>query len=213
MRAMAIAKRESPFDRWVDLASVVLISAATVLTAWCGYEAARWTSLQTKAYNTSSIYRIQAAVENGRTNALETIDVATFLEYVRAVATGRSDEQAFLYHRFRPEMRRAVDAWLATKPLVNPNAPASPFAMPQYHLKTSEEAERLNALATDSFNNAANFTELGDEYVRLTVIFAAVSFLAGISTKFVFPSHIVVVVIGFGALAFGLIRMFGFPIR
>jgi hypothetical protein len=213
MRAMAVAKRESPFDRWVDVASVVLISAATVLTAWCGYEAARWTSLETNSYNSASNYRIAAAVESGRTNTLETIDVATFLEYVRAVATGTSDEQSFIYHRFRPEMKRAVDAWIATRPLKNPSAPASPFAMPQYRLKTTEEAARLNALATASFDSAASSNEIGDEYVRLTVIFAAVSFLAGISTKFIFPNHIVVVVIGFGALIFGLIRMIEFPIH
>jgi hypothetical protein len=210
---MSVAKKESPFDRWVDVASVILISLATVLTAWCGYEAARWTALQTQAYNASSSQRVQAAVFAGRTNALEIVDVATFLEFVRAVATHTTDEQNFIYRRFRPEMKRAVDAWIATKPRTNPHAPASPFAMPQYELKTTQEAARLNALASESFLQATESNERGDAYVRLTVIFAAVSFLAGISTRFFFPNHLIVVVLGFGALAFGLIRMFELPIR
>ena len=85
--------------------------------------------------------------------------------------------------------------------------------MPQYKLKTTQEAARLNALSAERFQEASESNELGDRYVRLTVIFAAVSFLAGISTRFFFPNHLIVVVLGFGALAFGLIRMFELPIR
>jgi len=210
---MDVAKKESPFDRWVDVASVILISLATVLTAWCGYEAARWTALQTVAYNDAASQRVSAAVASGRTNTLEIIDVATFLEYVRAISTGQTEEQNFIYKRFRPEMKRAVDAWIATKPLKNPAAPSSPFAMPQYSLQTTRDAARLSDLASASFQKAQAANELGDQYVRLTVIFAAVSFLAGISTRFFFPNHVIVVVLGFGALAFGLIRMFELPIR
>jgi hypothetical protein len=210
---MAVRRRESTFDSWVDFASVILISAATVLTAWCGYEAARWTALQTREYNEASLQRVASAVASGRSDTLEVVDVTMFLQYVAAVAAGRTDEQQFIYQRFRPEMKRAVDAWLATKPRKNPAAPSSPFVMPQYRLATGEEAARLNALSTASFQTATNANERGDTYVRLTVIFAAVSFLAGISTKFRFPSHIIIIVVGFGALTFGLIRMFELPIR
>jgi hypothetical protein len=210
---MDVARRESRFDLGVDIASVILISLATVLTAWCGYEAARWTAVQTRSYNDASSLRDQAMVLAGRSNTLQTIDVATFLEFVRAVATHTTQEQDFIYKRFRPEMRRAVDAWIATKPLTNPAAPSSPFAMRQYELKTTQEAARLNGLASERFREASESNELGDQYVRLTVIFAAVSFLAGISTRFVFPYHLVVLVLGFGALTFGLIRMFELPIR
>ena len=210
---MAIRKKESTFDVWVDVASVILISAATVLTAWCGYEAARWTAIQTRQYNEASAQRVAAAVASDRANTLEIVDVTMFLQYVAAVAAGRTDEETFIYRRFRPEMKRAVDAWLATKPRKNPGAPSSPFVMPQYHLLANAEAARLNTLEAASFETATNANELGDAYVRLTVIFATVSFLAGISTKFRFPSHIVIVVAGFGVLVFGLIRMIELPIR
>jgi hypothetical protein len=210
---MAIRKRESDFDVWVDFASVVLISAATVLTAWCGYEAARWTALQSRQYNESSAQRVAAAADSDRFNTLEVIDVAMFLQYVGAVAARRTEEERFIYRRFRPEMKHAVDAWLATRPRTNEAAPSSPFAMPQYSLRAGRDAAQLNALAAANFEKATSSNELGDAYVRLTVIFAAVSFLAGISTKFRFPSHIVIVVAGFGALIFGLVRMLELPIR
>ena len=149
----------------------------------------------------------------GRTNTFEVVDVTMFLQFIGAIAAGRTEEQTFIYQRFRPEMRRAVDAWLATKPRKNPAAPSSPFVMPQYHSLTGEEAARLDALAASSFQTATKANERGDAYVRLTVIFAAVSFLGGISTKFRFPSHIIIIVAGFGVLIFGLIRIIELPIR
>lgn len=200
-------------DRWVDVGSVLLISAATVLTAWCGYEGARWTAVQTRQYNTASADRVNASVAAARANSLQTIDVTMFLMYIRVVATQDQREATFIHQRFRPEMKRAVDAWLATKPLANPKAPASPFAMPQYKLATQAEADRLDALATASFKAATAANEIGDSYVRLTVIFAAVLFLAGMSTKFVFPFHIIVIVAGFATLTFGVIRMFVLPMQ
>jgi hypothetical protein len=156
---------------------------------------------------------VAAAADSDRFNTLEVIDVAMFLQYVGAVAARRTEEERFIYRRFRPEMKHAVDAWLATRPRTNEAAPSSPFAMPQYSLRAGRDAAQLNALAAANFEKATSSNELGDAYVRLTVIFAAVSFLAGISTKFRFPSHIVIVVAGFGALIFGLVRMLELPIR
>ena len=210
---MAREASQATFDRWVDVASVVLISVATVLTAWCGYEAARWTGLQTRSYNQANAFRISATEAAGRANTLTTIDVAMFLRYVATVSEGRKAERTFLYDRFRPEMKRAVDAWLATKPLTNPLAPSSPFVMRQYQLTARAEESALKGQAAKSFNAAQDANELSDEYVRLTIAFAAVFFLAGISTKFVYPSHIVLVAAGFLTLIYGLIRVFGLPMR
>jgi hypothetical protein len=211
-RVMEDAKKEA-FDRWVDFASVILISLATVLTAWCGYQAARWGGQQTLLYAQANADRINASVASTRADALTTIDVVMFLQFINAVSENRPEEVAFLRARFRPEMRRAVEAWIATKPRTNPNAPSTPFAMPVYRVSANADVARQGALAAASFAKAQEAEEQADQYVRLTVIFAAVSFLAGISTKFVFPNHIIVVVLGFITLIFGFIRIFGLPVR
>lgn len=205
------SERRWRFDSWVDVFSVLLISAATVLTAWCGYEGARWTAIQTREYNLAAADRVAASVAAERTNTLQMADLSMFLQYVAAYAARNQDEVSFIYERFRPEMKRAVDAWVATKPRRNKSAPSSPFVMSQYRLATKVEAQRLNALAAANFATAVNANEKGDAFVRLTVIFAAVSFLAGMSTKFVFPYHIVVIVAGIITLIFGILRMFGLP--
>ena len=46
-----------------------------------------------------------------------------------------------------PEFKPAVDAWVATRPLKNPAAPPTPFAMPEYTLEARATADRLDAQA------------------------------------------------------------------
>jgi hypothetical protein len=48
----------------------------------------------------------------------------------------------FLYGRFPPALKTATDAWLATRPLQNPEAPSSPFVMPDYQVSERAEADR-----------------------------------------------------------------------
>jgi hypothetical protein len=198
-------------DRVVDVASVALISMAAVLSALCGYQSGRWSETQTRLYNVANADRVGGAEAVGRSNALTIIDVTLFLNYVNAVADGRTREAAFIEQRFRPEMRPAMNAWLATKPLTNPKAPTSPFVMPQYTLRTKAEAQSDEDRATASFQSAQEAARHADDFLLLTVIFAGVSFLAGMSTKFVFPRHLIVVALGTFALVYGLIRLVHLP--
>jgi hypothetical protein len=201
------------FDRIVDIMSVVLISLSTILTAWCGYEAARWSTLATQSYNEANAARLQSSEMVDRSTGLKVIDVSLFLQYIIAEDEHHDEVRDFIYRRFRAEIQPAVKAWLATKPRTNPHAPTSPFVMPQYRLAADVAAEQLDATAKDLFSTAGRAAETGDDYVRLTVAFAAVSFLAGISTKFRFPYHAVIVSGGFLMLIYGGIVLAGSPPR
>jgi hypothetical protein len=198
-------------DRIVDVASVALISVAAVLSAVCGYQSARWGEQQARLYSLASANRIQSAQVADRAGILTSIDVTLFLHYLDAVAAGNTREAQFLRRRFRPEMRPAMDAWLATKPLKNPKAPSSPFAMPQYTLRANAEARKFNAQASAEFDRAQTAARHADEFLLLTVIFASVSFLAGVSTKMVFPRHAIVITVGVLALIYGLVRLGRLP--
>lgn len=198
-------------DRIVDFASVLLISVAAVLTAVCGYQSARWSGQQTRLYNVANASRTNSAEAAARANTLTVIDVALFLDYINAVDAGDARKVQFLSKRFRPEMRPAMRDWLASKPLTNPHAPSSPFVMPEYRLRTNAEARKGAATAAASFNDALAANRHADEFVLLTVIFAAVSFLAGISTKMTYPRHAIVVALGFVGLVYGIVRLVALP--
>jgi hypothetical protein len=199
-------------DRVVDIAAVALISIAAVLTALCGYQSGRWGGQQARLYGEANAARVEAAQASDRANVLTAIDVGVFLHYVDAVAAGNTREAQFLYHRFRPEMLLAMQAWLATKPLRNPHAPSSPFVMPQYSLASQAQANAKAAIAAARFKEAVEATHHGDDFLLLTVIFAGVSFLAGISTKMVYPRHAIVILVALIALIYGVVRLVALPL-
>jgi hypothetical protein len=87
-------------------------------------------------------------------------------------------------HRFRPEFRVAFDAWRATKPESNPQAPPGPTYMPEYRQPELEEATQLDRQADGAFARGVTAGKRSDDYVRTTVFLATVLFLVGISTQF-----------------------------
>jgi hypothetical protein len=176
---------DSPRDRLarLELIATVLLALATVATAWSSYQASRWNAEQAKAGARANALRISSAKFDARANAETQVDVATFTSWADAYARDETKLADFYLQRFRREFKPAVDAWIATRPLQNPQAPLTPFAMPQYIVAEAVKAEDLNATAgvhaaaADSANKRAN------DYVLAVVLFAACLFFAGISTK------------------------------
>jgi hypothetical protein len=204
----------SRFDRWIEFISAVLLALATIGTAWCGYQAARWGGEQTTHFFEAMSAGLGSAHLANQVNQLNALNVNLFVEWSAAVSQGNQELADFLYERFPPELKTAMDAWLATNPLENPDAPASPFAMPQYAPQELEESDRFARMADEFFEQASEENEISDQYVLLTVMFASVLFFAGVSGKF--ASHVIdLVMLVFAGLVFviGLVILFTYPIH
>lgn len=91
---------------------------------------------------------------------------------------------ALAEHRFRPPFRVAFEAWRATKPETNPNAPRGPTFMPQYRQPGLAKGKALEAQADEAFASGQSAGETSDKFIRVTVYLASVLFLVGISTRF-----------------------------
>jgi hypothetical protein len=163
--------------------ATVLLALAAVATAWSSYQAARWNGEQAKATAAVNKARIEAARASGVANAQTEIDVATFTQWVDAYATEERELADFYFRRFRPEFKPAVDAWIATRPLRTPDAPLTPFAMPQYKLAARAQAERLDRRADVLAATARRNIQRSTNYVLGVVLFAVALFFAGMSTK------------------------------
>ena len=168
---------------WTELVATVLLAAATVATAWSGYQSTRWNGEQSKAAARANALRIDSAKADGLANSRTEIDVATFSQWVNAYAQKQTELADFYFKRFREEFRPAVDAWVATMPLKNPKAPLTPFAMPQYTVAARAEADRLDAEAELSAAQARRNIQRASNYVLGVVLFASALFFAGMSTK------------------------------
>jgi hypothetical protein len=167
----------------LEIAATILLAVAAVSTAWSSYQANRWNGEQAKASGTTNALRIQAAREQGLAQAQTQVDVATFTEWVNAYARHETFLLGFYRRRFRPEFERAVNAWVKTRPLKNPDAPLTPFAMPQYHVAAQAGAQRLDVAAEASAATVRRNIQRSSNYVLAVVLFAVALFFAGIGTK------------------------------
>jgi hypothetical protein len=191
----------TPVDARLDLVATLLLALATVATAWSGYQASRWNGEQAKAFSRASALRIESAKTADLANAQTQIDVATFTQWVDAYALEQTELADFYLERFRAEFKPAVNAWIATRPLRNPDAPLTPFAMPEYKVEAREEAERIEAEAEASSATARTNVQRATNYVLGVVLFAAALFFAGMSARLGTP-RLRQIMLAFGIVIF-----------
>jgi hypothetical protein len=165
----------------VQVLSTVLLAVAAVATAWCSYQASRWTAEYRAASGHTNAVRLEAARAQGLAEVQKQVDLATFTQWVDAYSLKRTELADFYFRRFRNEFRPAVLAWLKTKPLTNPHAPLTPFAMPQYQLASAKQVRQLDAEAKLSSAKGERDNQRSTNYVLAVVLCTSSLFFAGMS--------------------------------
>ncbi|NIV32196.1 MAG: hypothetical protein GWN58_22760, partial [Anaerolineae bacterium] len=141
------------------------------------------------------------------------VDIALFINYVNTYTAGDEDLATFYYERFRPEARPAVDAWLATRPLENPEAPSGPFQMPEYRVSLAEQAKQLDEEAGRLFEEGRKANEDGDQHILNTLLLASVLFLSGIAPRFDWRPIVVAILVAAAILlVIGLYSLATLPV-
>jgi hypothetical protein len=183
-------RSEAATDRrrdWQEGVATVLLVVAAVATSWSSYQATRWNGEQAAAAGRTNAIRIEASRADGLAEAQTQIDVATFIAWAEADVTGDRELADFVMDRFREEFRPAFDAWTATAPLTNPDAPPTPFAMDEYRLESQQQAAELDARAEASAAEVRAYIQRASNYVLTVVLYAVALFFAGMSTRVTAP--------------------------
>lgn len=180
LNAVEPAKPKQRFE----IACAIILALATTASAWCAYQSKLWGGAQMARANA-----VVRASREGAVNSLAAVqwrafDASMFIAYMEARFEQNSAMETFLFQRFRPEMKPAVDAWLKLDPLNNPSAPPSPFRMAEYAQAETVEVARQAELAAQALAAAAEARRFSDNYVLLTVVFASVLFFGGIARAF-----------------------------
>jgi len=178
-----VSEQASSSDHWLDWVATALLALATVATAWSAYQARQWTGEQAQGYSHATAKRIAVNRTSAVANRQVQIDVATFIQWVDATARHETELADFYRARFRDEFKPAFAAWLASKPLTNPDAPPTPFALPAYRLAESVKADRLDLAAAADSEGAKAANERANNYMLAVVLFASSVFFAGMSAK------------------------------
>ncbi len=175
---------EERHSRIVQICEAALLALVTITAAWAGYSAAKWSTASRVDIAQSSTLRNVATRDDLEALSLRNFDSSTFEAWFIAFTLNNPQKEAIAIRRFRPQFRVAFDAWMATNPATNPNAPPGPTYMPQYKIAQQTQANTLDNEADAKFNegNQAGYTS--DNYVRITVFLAAVLFLVGIGSSF-----------------------------
>lgn len=184
---------------WIELTLAIIMSLAAVGTAWAGFQSAKWSGVQANSYAQASAVRVESSKASTEAGQERLVDVVTFTSWLSALQieiaedpsvrpsgdyTPDEDEMSgFLFARFRAEFRPAMDAWLETRPLMDPDAPGTPFEMDEYRLEADEKSAGLVAEAEDLAAKARQANQRSDNYVMIAVALALSLFFAGVATR------------------------------
>jgi hypothetical protein len=171
----------------LEVFEAIVLALVAVSTAWSGYQAARWDGQQDFFYGRASKLRGDAQGIDVRGNQVRFYDAATVAWWLQAEGSGNVKLAELFERRILPDLRPAFEAWKQTDPLHNPEAPASPMLMPQYHNAAAEQSAKMNQEASAAFDQGTQARERADQYVRVTVFLATVLLLAAISQRFRTP--------------------------
>jgi len=177
-------KREDHRHEWVAIAEAIVLAAVAIATAWSGYQAAKWDALSAKQYALNDSTLVLSQEKATLAGQEHLYDATTFNGWMFAMNSKNQVLMDFYMRRFRPEYRSAFEQWIKLDPVHNPEAPPGPAFMPGYKDTTGEEAARLTKEARDYFNQAVESRDIGDRYVKVTVLLATVLLLTALSQRF-----------------------------
>lgn len=198
--------RHRPF---IEIVAVAMLSITAVLTAWCGFQASKWSGERAIAFAEASTARIEATDADDQAREARVVDLIIYAEWVTATAQGDTVLADEIAERFTPHFRVAFDAWLA-----DGMAEPGPFSMAEYVPPGTEESAERSAYAEARFAQALEDNERGDAYSLLTVLFALVLFLTAMAQRDI--HHVAAwIMLGLaGAIALvGVIVLLTFPVR
>ena len=137
-----------------------------------------------------------------------------FGAWLDAKVRGEEPLAAFYQARFPEGMKPAFNAWLASRPLQNPSAPATPFAMSLYKRPGLAAARELDQRADQAFDQGEHDKAVSDAFEQGATILALALFFGGIGQVFkVRGARIALLMIAGVAVVAGLVRLFSLPLQ
>lgn len=166
---------------WIDVLAAVLLGVATIVSAFCGYQATRWTGEQSSNMATAANRQFESMRKAEAANREVLVDVATFFNFQQAIV--RRDERMIQFTRAhaRPEFRGQLEAWYQAA-REHPDSAPSPFEG-SYRPADATEADRLRVEGLEASAAAAQASARGDRWVLHTVVVTLALFFLGIATQ------------------------------
>ena len=153
--AAAPAPSSAPVSRWrhrpfIEIVAVAMLSVTAILTAWCGFQASKWSGERAIAFAEASAARVEATDADSQAREARVVDLIIYAEWVTATAQGDTALAEEIAARFTPHFRVAFDAWEA-----GGQVEPGPFAMAEYVPPGTEQSAERSAYAEAALRGSA----------------------------------------------------------
>ena len=194
-----------------ELIAVVLLGVATIATAWCGYQSARWNDRETDEARAGGLARLEASREYGLAAQKVSYDANITSQLATAVAADDEELADFILSALvRPdflpylqEWKAQADAGTATNLFENEEYLEAQFAESQAN---DAEADAALQLSQEASENAA-------EYLIMTLLTATALFFAGVTSSFASRSaKTILIAVAAALLVYTLARITTLPV-
>jgi hypothetical protein len=199
-------------DRLLELIIVLILGIATIGTAWCGFQAARWNGHSGDLNGVASTQRIEGSRLFGLATQRVTYDSMVMAKYAEAAQERNVQLQQF-YRRsvVRPPFLPFLDRWEAAAKAGKTTVGV--FEDKDYLAEQFADYNKTVAAAEQAARDSQRADEVAEAYVGTTILLAIALFFAGVTSSFLSRFARILLMIGAtGAVAVAASRIADLPI-
>lgn len=192
--------------------SALMISLATIATAWCAFQASVWSGVQTFQLAEANAMNRSAVFLHSEANQERLLE-AQLLFHLANAYYGGNDRLTRFYLTWFPEVEySAIVSLLDTVAHLDS---FSLFLFSDSLIRTDEQARReYIAMSEERHAMAADANHTSDLYIFITVLFASSLFFSGMATKFEYEAvQRYFLLAGTGLVLVALVLILRMPIR
>lgn len=198
----------------LEAIALLLLSLATVGTAWCSFQSATWGGMSQRMSNLSAAASRRAVTAELQSYQFTLCDVLLFSQHINAQAGSNATLARFYSDRFRGEAKTAFNTWMATGPFDNTNAPAHPFLPDLYRPQLLDQARAAEEESQRLWQQAGEAGRVSRSYILITVMLASALFCGGVASKFeALWVRRAVLVLGLASFGFAAVRLLTLPVQ
>ena len=181
-----MASLTSVSESRIEIATVMLMGLAALLTAWASFQASLWGGVSTDDYAIGDLRQTEAVALRETSLAVYQEDQTLFLEYAKLVRSGDGQGAAIVKRDVMSKrLRDAVEQWERTPPATRESTPLNDKY--SYVVPSRDEARERTAQARAAVEHARTASAVGDRYNLAAVMLAASLFIFGISSTLRVP--------------------------
>jgi hypothetical protein len=168
----------------IETVTAVVLSVAGLMASWASHQGAMWNGMQTVHFGRANFERGAASRARFEGDMVRAVQIDLFSDWIEAKSRGNEALAQFYRTRMPANFHHQFEAWLATRPLDDPKAPPTPFAMAGYQPPGFAEADRAEREAETQFALGEAASRTSYAYNRAGVVLATAMFFGGIGQVF-----------------------------